>query len=77
MTGCAENVRMMVTGEGVGVTLIAPGRVETDSWTAAGGPPEGLKLTAEHIAETIAWAVAQPKGVDVNTVVVRPRGQPH
>ncbi|MEU0743237.1 SDR family oxidoreductase [Streptomyces sp. NPDC006134] len=75
VTGLAENTRRMVTGDGVGVTLIAPGRVETAFWDEAGGAPEGLNLTAEQIADSVVWAVLQPAGVDVNTVVVRPTGQ--
>ncbi|MGW0227874.1 SDR family oxidoreductase [Actinopolymorpha singaporensis] len=77
VTGLAENTRRMVTGDGVGVTLIAPGRVETPFWDPYGGAPEGPMLTADQVAESIAWAVGQPVGVDVNTVVVRPTGQPN
>ncbi|OLT27190.1 short-chain dehydrogenase [Actinomadura sp. CNU-125] len=77
LTGLAENTRRAVTADGVGVTLIAPGRVETDFWDGAGGLPEGTLLTADQIAESIAWAVGQPAGVDVNTVVIRPTGQPN
>jgi NAD(P)-dependent dehydrogenase (short-subunit alcohol dehydrogenase family) len=29
VTGLAENTRRLVTGDGIGVTLIAPGRVAT------------------------------------------------
>ncbi|MET9019868.1 SDR family oxidoreductase [Actinopolymorpha sp. NPDC004070] len=76
VTGLAENTRRMVTGDGIGVTLIAPGRVETPFWDRYGAAPEGPMLTADHVAESIAWAVGQPAGVDVNTVVVRPIGQP-
>jgi NADP-dependent 3-hydroxy acid dehydrogenase YdfG len=76
VTGLAENTRRMVTADGVGVTLIAPGRVETPFWDGLGGPPEGTLLTADKIADAIVWAINQPAGVDVNTVVIRPVGQP-
>ena len=33
-------------------------------------------LTAMQVAESIVWAIGQPSGVDVNTLVVRPHGQP-
>jgi NADP-dependent 3-hydroxy acid dehydrogenase YdfG len=75
VTALAENTRMMVTGSGVGVTLVAPGRVDTPFWAERGGAP-GAALTADDIGRTVAWALAQPPGVDVNTVVVRPVGQP-
>jgi short-subunit dehydrogenase len=34
VTGLAENTRRMVTGDGVGVTLINPGAVETNFFDA-------------------------------------------
>ncbi|NUW44311.1 SDR family oxidoreductase [Nonomuraea rhodomycinica] len=74
VTALAENTRLLVTGDGVGVTLIAPGRVDTAFWPD--GRPDGPLLTAGNIADAVAWALAQPEGVDVNTVVVRPTGQP-
>jgi hypothetical protein len=43
----------MVAGDGIGVTLIAPGRVATPFWDAHGGPPDGGLLTADQIADAI------------------------
>ncbi|MEV8592854.1 SDR family oxidoreductase [Streptomyces sp. NPDC052012] len=77
VTGLAENTRRQVTEWGVGVTLIAPGRVETPFWDSYGSLPPGQLLTADQIADSVVWAVRQPEGVDVNTVVVRPLGQPN
>lgn len=77
VTGLAENTRRQVTDWGVGVTLIAPGRVDTPFWDAHGSLPPGRLLTAGQIADSIVWAMGQPAGVDVNTVVVRPVGQPN
>lgn len=74
VTGIAENTRRMVTGDGIGVTLIAPGRVETPFWDES-GTPDGPLLTAEQVADSIVWAIGQPRGVEVNTVIVRPTGQ--
>jgi NADP-dependent 3-hydroxy acid dehydrogenase YdfG len=71
-----ENVRLLVAKDRVGVTLVAPGVVETPFWDERGGPPEAAPaLTAEQVAATILFAVNQPEGVDVNQVVVRPTGQ--
>ncbi|HZH04799.1 MAG TPA: SDR family NAD(P)-dependent oxidoreductase, partial [Myxococcaceae bacterium] len=80
VTGLAENTRLMVTGVGVGVTLIAPGRVETPFWegrlqNVSDGAPAGASLSAEVVADTIAWVLGQPAGVDVNTIVIRPTSQ--
>ncbi|MFF3871378.1 SDR family oxidoreductase [Streptomyces sp. NPDC001978] len=77
VTGLAENTRREVTEFGVGVTLVAPGRVETPFWDTYGSLPPGLLLTADQIADSVVWAIRQPAGVDVNTVVVRPLGQPN
>ncbi|WP_317446320.1 SDR family oxidoreductase [Streptomyces collinus] len=77
VTGLAENTRRQVTGFGVGVTLVAPGRVETPFWDSYGSLPPGHLLTADQIADSVVWAIRQPAGVDVNTVVVRPLGQPN
>lgn len=76
VTGLAENTRRLVTADGVGVTLVAPGRVETPFWDGMGSLPDGHLLTADQIADSIVWAIGQPAGVDINTVVVRPIGQP-
>ncbi|AZM47589.1 short-chain dehydrogenase [Streptomyces sp. WAC 06738] len=77
MTGLAENTRRMVTGDGIGVTLVAPGRTDTLFWDGMGGAPEGMEMmTSDQVAESIVWALNQPAGVDVNTVVMRPIGQP-
>jgi NADP-dependent 3-hydroxy acid dehydrogenase YdfG len=77
VTGLAENVRRMVTGDGVGVTLLAPGRAETGFWdTRPGGTPRGDLLDADDVAASVVWALDQPPGVDVNTVLVRAVGQP-
>jgi NADP-dependent 3-hydroxy acid dehydrogenase YdfG len=76
VTGLAENTRRQVTEWGVGVTLIAPGRVETPFWDSYGSLPPGHLLTPDQIADSVVWAIHQPSGVDINTVVVRPVGQP-
>ncbi|MFK8907278.1 SDR family oxidoreductase [Streptomyces sp. YS-3] len=79
LTSLAENTRVLVTGSGVGVTLIAPGRVATPFWSGhpQGAAPQGPVMTAENVADAITWALGQPTGVEVNSVVVRPAGQVH
>lgn len=76
VTGLAENTRRMVTGDGVGVTLINPGATETNFFDAGGGLPDRAMLSADQLADCVAWAINQPSGVDVNTVTVRPIGSP-
>ncbi|MFH9223751.1 SDR family oxidoreductase [Streptomyces lydicus] len=79
VTGLAENVRMLTTEYGVGTTLIAPGRVRTPFWDErpGGADAAGPMISAEHLVDTVVWAISQPPGVDVNTLVVRPIGQPN
>ena len=79
MTGLAENTRLMVTGDGIGVTLVSPGAVETTFVEPIGGPPAdrpGGYLTPDQLAASIVWALTQPPGVDGNTLTVRPIGSP-
>jgi NADP-dependent 3-hydroxy acid dehydrogenase YdfG len=76
VTGLAENTRRLVTGDGVGVTLINPGAVETNFFDADGGPPDRAMLTADELAASIVRAINQPSGVDVNALTVRPLGSP-
>jgi NADP-dependent 3-hydroxy acid dehydrogenase YdfG len=72
LTAFAENTRLLVAGDGVGVSLIAPGPVDTPFYaTRDGGAPSGA-LDAAAVADAIAWVIDQPVGIDVNTVVLRP-----
>ncbi|GGP79746.1 SDR family oxidoreductase [Saccharothrix coeruleofusca] len=76
VTGLAENTRRQVTGDGIGVTLVSPGRTETPFWDEFGSLPDGNLLSAEQVADSIVFALAQPAPVDINTIIVRPIGQP-
>ncbi|MFD9124180.1 SDR family oxidoreductase [Kitasatospora sp. NPDC059571] len=72
----AENTRLLVGQDGVGVTVVAPGIVDTPFWHGRGGTPEAAAtMTAEQIADTIVFAINQPAGVDINHITVRPTGQ--
>jgi NADP-dependent 3-hydroxy acid dehydrogenase YdfG len=73
VTGLAENVRMHATGRGVGVTVVNPGMVDTPFWY---GNSPAVTLAAEPIADAICFALDQPAGVDLNTLTIRPVGQP-
>ncbi|TWD73326.1 NADP-dependent 3-hydroxy acid dehydrogenase YdfG [Kribbella amoyensis] len=77
VTGLAENTRLLVTKDGIGVTLVSPGAVETHFSDPVGGLEPGReRITADQFAAAIVWAVEQPEGVDINTLVVRPIGSP-
>lgn len=74
VTALAENVRLHATTVGVGVTLIAPGMIDT-SLRAAGTQPS-FAMPAQPLAEAIGYVLDQPAGVDLNTLTIRPIGQP-
>ncbi len=76
VTGLAENTRLLVTSDGIGVTLVSPGAVGTHFFDPAGGLQErpGGYLAPDQLAASIVWAMTQPSGVDVNTVTIRPVG---
>lgn len=73
-TGLAENLRLHATTRGIGVTLVNPGMIDTPFWQGAGVPP--FALPPQPIAEAICFALDQPTGVDLNTLTIRPMGQP-
>ena len=76
-----KTLRLEFLGRPIRVTEVAPGLVETDfSLTRFGGdaekaakPYEGIEpLTAEDIADCIAWVVTRPPHVNIDEIVVRP-----
>ncbi|MFF9807457.1 SDR family oxidoreductase [Streptomyces coeruleorubidus] len=72
----AENTRLLVAKDGVGVTLVAPGVVDTPFWDKRGGVSGTTPaMSAEQIAEAILFAINQPEGVDINHLTMRPAGQ--
>ncbi|MGI5216694.1 SDR family oxidoreductase [Nocardia sp. CA-290969] len=75
VAGLAENLRMYATTRGIGVTLVNPGVIDTPFWQDGEVPP--FALAPEPIAEAICFALGQPAGVDLNTLTIRPVGQPN
>ncbi|MEU5047147.1 SDR family oxidoreductase [Streptomyces griseorubiginosus] len=73
-TGLAENLRLHATTRGIGVTLVNPGMIDTPFWHGTGVP--SFALPPQPVAEAICFALDQPTGVDLNTLTVRPMGQP-
>jgi hypothetical protein len=80
----SRTLRLELNGEPIRVTEIAPGLVETEFSTvrfhgdrkAAKAVYAGLKpLTAEDVAECVAFAVTRPPHVDIDEIVVRPIAQ--
>ncbi|MGW9629507.1 SDR family oxidoreductase [Agromyces sp. NPDC055520] len=72
ITGLAENTRRAFTEDQVGVTLLAPGRVDSPFWDDLGGRPDSIMLAAADLARATAWVLNQPRSVDINTLTIRP-----
>jgi NADP-dependent 3-hydroxy acid dehydrogenase YdfG len=82
----AETLRLELNGKPVRVIEIAPGMVKTDEFalTRFRGDAERAAavyagvaepLTADDVADTIAWTVSRPAHVNVDLLVLRPRAQ--
>jgi NADP-dependent 3-hydroxy acid dehydrogenase YdfG len=76
LAGLAESLRLQVREAGIGVTIVEPGLVTSEFWqhTGAAGPP-GHALAPEDVAAAVLFAAEQPERVDVNEILLRPRGQ--
>lgn len=79
-----RTLRLELLGKPIRVTLVSPGLVETEFSVVrfrgdkqqAKKPYEGIvPLTADDIADCIAWAVTRPPHVDIDEIVVRPVSQ--
>lgn len=68
VTGYGQNLREEVKEDGVRVTLIEPGMVDTPFFDQP--KPEGLE--AGDIADAVMYAVGQPRHVNVSEVLVMP-----
>jgi len=82
----AETLRLELLGQPVRMTEVAPGLVRTEEFSLVrfGGDAaraeqvyEGVAepLTADDVADVIAWAVTRPPHVNVDLLVVRPLAQ--
>ncbi|KAF4410446.1 MULTISPECIES: SDR family NAD(P)-dependent oxidoreductase [Streptomyces] len=82
----ATTLRLELCGDPVRVIEVAPGMVRTEefSLTRFRGDEEKAAavyagvaepLTAEDVADTVAWAVTRPPHVNIDLLVVRPRAQ--
>jgi NADP-dependent 3-hydroxy acid dehydrogenase YdfG len=85
-TALAETLRLELLGQPVRVTEIAPGMVATEEFSTvrfrgdaerAAKIYEGVDapLTADDIADCVAWCVTRPPHVDIDLLVVKPLAQ--
>jgi NADP-dependent 3-hydroxy acid dehydrogenase YdfG len=82
----ADTLRLELCGEPVRVVQIAPGMVATEEFSLVrfGGDAARADavyagvpgpLSADDIADCIAWAATRPWNVNIDSMVVRPRAQ--
>jgi NADP-dependent 3-hydroxy acid dehydrogenase YdfG len=82
----SETLRLELCGEPVRVVEVAPGMVKTEEFSLVrfAGDQERADavyagvpgvLTADDVADCIAWTVTRPWNVNIDLVVVRPRAQ--
>jgi NADP-dependent 3-hydroxy acid dehydrogenase YdfG len=82
----AETLRLELNGQPVRVTEIAPGMVATEEFSLTrfrGDAERAAKvyagvdapLTADDIADCVAWCVTRPAHVDIDLLVVKPLAQ--
>ena len=82
----AATLRLELSGQPVRVIEIAPGMVRTDEFALTRFRGDEAKaaavyagvaepLTADDVADAVAWAVTRPSHVNVDLMVLRPRAQ--
>ena len=82
----AATLRLELCGQPVRVIEIAPGMVRTDEFALTRYRGDAARaaavyagvaepLTAEDVADAVAWAVTRPGHVNVDLMVLRPRAQ--
>jgi len=82
----AATLRLELCGQPVRVIEVAPGMVKTDEFALNRYRGDAAKaaavyagvaepLTADDVADAVAWAVSRPSHVNVDLMVLRPRAQ--
>jgi NADP-dependent 3-hydroxy acid dehydrogenase YdfG len=81
-----ETLRLELVGKPIRITEIAPGMVETEEFglvrfrgdrskrdAVYAGVPD--PLTADDVADAVAWVATRPAHVNIDQLVIRPRAQ--
>lgn len=66
-------LRQMHENHGIRVTLIEPGMTDTPFFDQS---PGDRALDDDDISRAVVYALEQPRGVDVNEILIRPTAQP-
>lgn len=71
--GLTKVLAQEVRGEGIGVTAILPGAVDTGFWdTVSGGPDRSAMLYPEAVADAVSYALTAPFQTSVDEIIVMP-----
>ena len=70
VSGMGDSIRKEVSGQGVRVTIVEPGRVDTEFWR--GGKPDAQFLQGDDVARAVLYALTQPEHVAINELLIRP-----
>lgn len=70
ISGMGDSIRKEVSGQGVRVTIIEPGRVDTEFWR--NGKPDAQFLHEDDVARAVLYALTQPDHVAINELLIRP-----
>ena len=73
VSGMGDSIRKEVSGQGVRVTIIEPGRVDSEFWR--NGKPEAQFLHEDDVARAVMYALTQPEHVAINELLIRPTTQ--
>lgn len=71
LSGFTRSLRESVRGAGIRVTEIIPGAVDTEIW-GEHSPPRSEMLTAEHVAQAIAFVINAPEGQVIEEMLLTP-----
>ncbi|PNY82011.1 SDR family oxidoreductase [Deinococcus koreensis] len=75
ISGMADSIRKEVSAQGVRVTNIEPGRVETPFWAEDRRPEGAAFLQDDDVARAVLYVLNQPPHVAVNELLIRPTTQ--
>ncbi len=70
--GLTKSLAEEVRRDGVRVTAVLPGSVDTPFWDSIGGPPREDMLRPEAVAEAIRYALDAPQSASVDEIHLMP-----
>ena len=72
LRGLSESLMKEVRGDGIKVTCVHPGSIETEFFDAAGISISANPMTAKDVASTVVHVIAAPDNYLISEVMMRP-----